>query len=108
MPAAASRAVTAASALASVFCRAALALTPRLVPWVGSTSSAKGALLASSETETAEEKTMAIQDDDATYSMHQENDVEEQESEHIESLDEYDDIENLEIKHRDFDRDSDD
>ena len=67
-----------------------------------------GDLLASAEPETTEEKPDLPQDDEATYSMHQEDDTEDQESDHIESLDEYDDIENLEIKHRDFDRDSDD
>ena len=67
-----------------------------------------GELLASAETEPAEEKPVLPQDDEATYSMHQDDDTEEKDSEHIESLDEYDDIENLEIKRRDFDRDSDD
>jgi hypothetical protein len=66
-----------------------------------------GDLLVSGETEAQDEKPALMQDDEATFSMHQEED-EDEESEHIESLDEYDDIENLEIKHRDFDRESDD
>ena len=66
-----------------------------------------GEILASSESESDEGKNVPGQDE-ATYSMHQEEDTEGQESEHIESLDEYDDIENLEIKRRDFDRDPDD
>jgi hypothetical protein len=66
-----------------------------------------GELLAAEENETPEDKTIPSQDDEATYSMHQEEDTEGQETDHIESLDEYEDIENLEINHRDFDRDSD-
>jgi hypothetical protein len=67
-----------------------------------------GDILAGAEQESEDEKPALLPDDEATYSLHQDSDSDEEEGAHLESLDEYDDIENLEIKHRDFDRDSDD
>lgn len=67
-----------------------------------------GDILANAENDATEETNDRQQDDETTYSMHQEEDSEEKENDQMENLDEYDDIEHLEIKHRDFDRDSDD
>lgn len=67
-----------------------------------------GEILSVAESETAEEKPELPQDEEVAYSMHQDDDNEDKDADQMESIDEYDDIENLEIKQRDFDRDTDD
>ena len=65
-------------------------------------------ILTTSGTEVVEESTESGQVDEIIYSMHQDNDPDEKDGDQIESLDEYEDIESLEMNQRDFDRDSDD